>query len=698
MPLLIVGTFRSDEVGTTNHSPLERLIIRPGVHRLDLGRLDQVAVGAMVADMLALSPVPDGFVRYLTRKSEGNPFFVAEYLRTAVAEGVLDRDAAGHWRLAEPAAAGASDGGYDALPLPSSVRELVGRRLDGLSPAARLAAERCSVLGRELDERLLAAMGRTGMRRTLEAIRELLARQVLRESPGPGQASVLRFVHDQVREVAYQRIAAWRRRRLHQAAAKATTVRYGAGALDQLSALGHHYERAGAEARARECYLAAARHAVSRYAHDEAERLYRLYLGLVERPTRESLAARNELAKELHLDGRPDQAVPELELLLDQAQALGDRSVQPEGLRRLGQCLYDLGQVQEARSCYERSLAISQAIGDRPAEGLARRVLGIVCQNEGRIDEARGYYTEAIDLLRQSGARREMAMTLNTLALLHSSLGNLPEARRLFEETLALARVQGDRVGEGTRLTNLASLAVRQGCTEEADLLNEQALALNREVGNRYSEGVSLMNLASSRYQRSRLEEAIEILKQAVAVFRGVGRVHQEVTALNSLAGILCANGDPDGARVWLQQAMARTQGLAWREEAADTLRTMATLARAADGDNERAEALARQAESICREFGLRSLLGLCLCERAYVSMAQGRSGRALLDEARTLAESMEARAGGGLGAEVEDLKHAVEVFEAGRELLRGEAPDRLPEGLRRWIEQKSRSGSDTSR
>src|SRR5262249_23005028 len=61
MPLLIVGTYRTEEAG----EPLRRLLGSEGIESLVLGRLEEPAVGAMVAEMLALEPAPALFSRFL---------------------------------------------------------------------------------------------------------------------------------------------------------------------------------------------------------------------------------------------------------------------------------------------------------------------------------------------------------------------------------------------------------------------------------------------------------------------------------------------------------------------------------------------------------------------------------------------------------------------------------------------------------
>src|SRR5262249_48541353 len=80
--LLVVGTYRSEELRAEE---LEALRRAPLVEELSLARLGEDAVGRIVGDMLAIPP-PRILSRYLTTHSEGNPFFIAEYLRAAVEE------------------------------------------------------------------------------------------------------------------------------------------------------------------------------------------------------------------------------------------------------------------------------------------------------------------------------------------------------------------------------------------------------------------------------------------------------------------------------------------------------------------------------------------------------------------------------------------------------------------------------------
>ncbi|PTL84729.1 serine/threonine-protein kinase PknK [Vitiosangium sp. GDMCC 1.1324] len=234
--VLVVGTYRTEELD----SALRLLLASPGVTHRALGQLDEPMVARMVEDMLAMSSPPASFVRFLTTRSAGNPFFVAEYLRTAIDERLLFRDIFGTWQVA--AGDDAMERLHEALPLPGALHDLVGRRLDGLGPQARGLLEMAAVLGRELDADVLAAAAGLEDLQELEALEELRARHVL-EDAGGGR---LRFVHDKLREIAYESILPDRRRPLHRAAALALEANdvWGGVPPALYPVLAHHWEQA----------------------------------------------------------------------------------------------------------------------------------------------------------------------------------------------------------------------------------------------------------------------------------------------------------------------------------------------------------------------------------------------------------------------------------------------------------------------
>jgi tetratricopeptide (TPR) repeat protein/predicted Ser/Thr protein kinase len=210
LPVVVAAAARSEEMPEAVYE----LAAWPGVLETDLERLTPREIASMVSDMLAIQEPPAELVAMLARESEGNPFFVAEYVRAAVAAGHLRR-VAGRWQSTVPAVTDDERVDRFAVGLPSKLRELAQQRLERVPSEATPMLEAAAVLGRDFDAPLAASVAEAGEETRLSAVAALLRRKILEEDRG-----LLRFSHDKLREIAYSMIPAERRRTLHLQAAR----------------------------------------------------------------------------------------------------------------------------------------------------------------------------------------------------------------------------------------------------------------------------------------------------------------------------------------------------------------------------------------------------------------------------------------------------------------------------------------------
>jgi len=210
--MLVVATYRVDE-DNVGIRVLER---RPWALRVELSRLGDPEVSALVRDMLALPQPPATWISALTRASGGNPFFVAEYLRSAIGDGSLRRDSDGSWQFD----AEILESNRASLPAPPRIDAIIGRRLDALAPHARALLASLVVLDRNANADLAAAVASLDDSDALDAVRELVMRQLV-----DARENTLNVLHDALRETAYRRLARDERRRLHRRAADLVEAR-----------------------------------------------------------------------------------------------------------------------------------------------------------------------------------------------------------------------------------------------------------------------------------------------------------------------------------------------------------------------------------------------------------------------------------------------------------------------------------------
>ncbi len=640
--LLVVGTYRNDAPAPGLHG----LFSCPGVTNLVLDRLDSEAVTSIVGDMLAYQPPPEVFSKFVVEQSEGNPFFIAEYLQAAVAEGLLFRDEHGLWQVRGERDESEILKVYRELPLPRSLRHLVERRLIRLPSVARKLIELAAVVGRNVSTSLLYRASRLRQDQFYEALADLLRHQILEEVEATGD---LRFVHDKLREVAYQRLTVRRRPQLHRTIARSMERLFLQDRELRFAELAWHWRQAGNQEKAREFYLAAARRARDRYAQEEAEHLYGSFLELSEQPSPERVAAANELGRRvLGIQGRYEEAVVQHQQALADARQLADSRLEASSLECLGWVYFVQGAMIRARSFYEEALRIANQTGDQKNEARILVDLATLNARQGRTQDSCFLYEQALATAMEVGDRHTERLALGYLADLHRDLGNLAGARPVYGAVLALAVELGDREGEGQVLNHLSILERADGNYEEAWRLCERALAIFQEIGDLPGEARVLTSLGGMHVGKGWLPGARKLYARALTIERESGRVIGQGIVLTHLANLRRVEGLLDDALELVEQALLVFRDL---EDGMETLRA--------------------------------------LCCKGHILLALGKSARHWLQQARKLDAQLGVVGQAGASSQaVERLQRAQDAFESHTpaRLFRGKFIADIPPGLRGWM------------
>ncbi|MBI2566285.1 MAG: tetratricopeptide repeat protein [Candidatus Schekmanbacteria bacterium] len=641
VPVLLVGTYRTEEASEA----LAMLVKGGKAASVRLGRLAAEAVAAMVADMLALRSAPAAFVEFLARSSEGNPFFVAEYLRLAVARQVLRRDEMGRWRVGDAAAemeAGAcAEPGetrldatpYESLPLPASLRALVRAHLDALPATAREVLDAAAVAGREVDGEVLArVVGRPGLMQS-DVVTQLLRRQLM-IAAGSGRLS---FAHDKIREVAYDDIDVAALPVRHRAVAAAVEQVLGTNDPAWFGALAQHWHRGGEEQKARDYYRRAAQMAAEQYAWKEADAAFDAYFGLgSDAPDRETTRMRIELAaRSLSIRGRFDEAESVARQARVEAEALADAELVADTDEVLGSALRSRNRNREAGACYEKALAYYAAQGMRQRVADLVVLLGVIAWSECQLDRACTLWQQALSVYRDLDAQPQVATVLHNLAFALTDLHQFDVARNLFEEALAIPRTLGERHLEGTTLGGLGRLSLLQGDLVKARDYFAQALGINREVGELWAEAITTGCLAQIDMFRGAGAASKDLAQRAVLLNRQVGNRRDEATSLSVLAWGEAATGAMEAAFARFEDALTVHRDIGNPVGEALTLWQYAIWRRRI-GDYGGASALLDQAEAAGARLERPLLLALVHCERGHHALAHGQPGDVLLEEARS--------------------------------------------------------------
>lgn len=264
-PLLLLGGYRSEEAEAVK--PLRASLTRVNVlHEVKLQGLTEQDVRHLVARLSGQPAGHERFCRRMQTLTGGNPFFLLETLRALFDVGLLQSNASG-WR-------GDLDrltASFDDLPWPDSVTDAVRRRVSRLRPATAQVLQASAVLGQRFQLDLLQATSGRSEHEVLNALDELVARQLVTI----GQ-QWYQFRHDLIQAIIAEDLSYGRRRLLHRRAGKALEEREPENA----AALARHFGEAGETEKAISYSLRAGDQARKVYAYQEAVGFYRRALAL----------------------------------------------------------------------------------------------------------------------------------------------------------------------------------------------------------------------------------------------------------------------------------------------------------------------------------------------------------------------------------------------------------------------------------
>ncbi|MEY4753410.1 MAG: hypothetical protein RJA44_1085 [Pseudomonadota bacterium] len=223
--LLLIGAYRSNEVGPGHplQLALDDISASRDICRLALQPLAATSVHELVADALHADPAScTELARLLHDQSEGNPFYIAELLRTLEHEQAIRfSNDHGHW-LWDMAA-------VQRCSLSDNVVELVLSNLRRLDPATRQALQLAACIGNTFDLRTLAIIGQTSMDAQGVALLPALQRYIVMPlhddyrlvgaAAGAGAEGLLNpryhFQHDRVQQASYALIEPARKADVH---------------------------------------------------------------------------------------------------------------------------------------------------------------------------------------------------------------------------------------------------------------------------------------------------------------------------------------------------------------------------------------------------------------------------------------------------------------------------------------------------
>jgi DNA-binding CsgD family transcriptional regulator len=515
---------------------LERAHRAGALTGFELGTLTPDEARELLGETVDLADIP-----VLYEESGGNPFYLEQLARSLDLSGDASRSA---------------EASVTAMGVPSAVAASLSQELASLSKGGRRVLEGAAVAGDPFEPELAAAAAAISEAEAMDAIDELLHRDLVRNTDVPRR---FRFRHPLVRRAVYEATPGGWRLGAHERCARALAA-YGASA----AARAPHVQRS-----AREGDVGAV--AVLRDAGDEAARLA-------------PASAAHWFAEALRL--LPQTASPE-----ERVDLLAARSV----------ALTAAGRFTDSHGALLDALAIVPSDSHALRARLARACAGVE-SNLGRQNQAADRLANALEALPDQASPEAVALMLELVvnALWRTKHDEMHEAA---ERAVEAARRLGDAPMTAAALAELALADSIMGAANRAESNRSEAAALIDSLSDgelaRHLEAAAW--LAGVELYLDRYAEGEVHANRALAVARATGRGDLFLLLAATLGGLLRQRGKLVEAGDLLEggieaaRLLGNTHALVW----ALMGRSCAALRR---GDVELALATAQESADLSRD------------------------------------------------------------------------------------------------
>ncbi len=579
--------------------------------QLRLDPLPPESADALLHALLGQDQTLAPLTRVLIARTEGNPFFLEESVRTLVETQVLVGER-GAYRLTKAP---------EAWQIPATAQAILAARIDRLPPEDKRLLQAASVIGKDVPFVLLQAIAEEPEEDLRLRLNHLQAAEFLYETSLFPDLEYT-FKHALTHDVTYGSLLQDRQRALHARIVDAIETLYADRLVEHIERLAHHAFRGEAWDKAVTYLRQAGAKAFARSAYREAVGYLEQALEALRRLP--EIRETTELTIDLHIDLRNA-----LNPLGDWARQ-GDHLREAEGLaRRLGdqhrlgriatfmviQCR-DTGDYDEAVRFGQEALSIARTLGDRSIEVVATSFLGMTHAARGEFSDAATFLERNVALEgdlryeRFGAAGIQSAISGACLADVLSQLGRFDEAIGHVEAAVQIAEAADHPWTLYQGLFDLGRAHLRRGDLPRATRILERGLDLCRTWQFVAGTPVVVATLGAAYALAGRADEALPLVAGAVEEFRS-RQTHAWPALILLCAGMTdLSAGRIDEAASHAREALALTRRLGARGSQAHALCLAGDVA--STGGAEDAPGYYREALALATDLGMRPLVAHC--------------------------------------------------------------------------------------
>jgi len=477
------------------------------------------SVSELLNGLLGEDPGLTPLKQMLSARTEGNPFFVEECVRSLVETASLE-GRRGAYRLVQP---------LKKLQIPPTVQSILAARIDRLPAADKHLLQASAVVGKDVPYTVLEAvvdLSEDNLRQSLARLQENEFLYETRLFPDIEYT----FKHAYTHEISYESLLAERRQELHRRIVDAIERLYRERRAEHVERLAHHALRGELWERAVDFLRQSGAKAAARNSYREATNAFEQALMALHRlpecrdTFQQGIDVRFELRGTLQPLSEHERVVEHLQEAESLAVALDDQIRLGWASAYLSQYLWWIGDPKQAEMQGKRALSIASSLGNFELRACSNFFLGQGYFNVGDYPSAVEHCQRNVEALQGQYAHQRLGLTglaavLSRvwLAWALAEQGRFSEAAKHAEDALSIAEAAEQQYSIAAACLGVGQVKLLQGDIGEAIPDLERATELTRAWGIRVIFPMTAGVLGLAYALCGRVGDALPLLEEGEA-------------------------------------------------------------------------------------------------------------------------------------------------------------------------------------
>ncbi len=592
----------------------------------------------MVLKLLKITGFPHNISSLILEKSQGNPFYIEEIIRSFIDAGILKKKN-GVWNFEK-------DPSF--FEIPDTVEAVISSRVDRLPVDAKQIVGKASVIGNNFHYRILSCISE---KNKLESSLNVLENKEFIMKKSSATLTLLQdleyiFKHILIKDVAYKGLLKKKRRQIHKKTAECIENIFKGKMDDYLKILAHHYYYAEILKTSYNYYKRAGDKAKELYRNDSAIECYtkaieihnRIFQKNKKEEKAELFERRGDVKK---IKAEYDDALVDCENALKNYLKIEKKA---NVKRKIGEIFFKKGEYDSAVSFYDEAIAMlknypsSSVLSETRifyawflsvrksehsraekmtkdalvridkvknlnilAKGL--HTLGGISYNRGNYDKALEYYHKTLTTFETLVDKKGIGGVSNNIGLVYRDKGELDTALQYIKKYLSISEKIGDKRGIGIASNNIGLVYHDKGELDKALKYYERHLTISEEIGYKRGVAIASGNIGIIYRKKGEFDTALKFYERYRTISKEIGFKHGICLACSYIGVVHRYRSEIDEALNYFKSYLAISEEIWYKIGIGDAYLSIGIVHMEIE-DIEHVETYLEKAKSIFTELG----------------------------------------------------------------------------------------------